>query len=86
VSTSTLTSKGQVTVPKAIRERLRLVEGDVLDFTVTKDGGIEVRPRGRRSGAGGVLRAFAAAEPVSIADMKRAAKRRAAAKNSQPPA
>jgi len=81
MSASTLTSKGQVTVPKAIRDRLGLVEGDVLEFTVTKDGGIAVRPRDRSSGAGGVLREFARAEPVSTEDMKRAVRRRAAEKH-----
>ncbi|MCG8455131.1 MAG: AbrB/MazE/SpoVT family DNA-binding domain-containing protein [Holophagales bacterium] len=29
---STLTSKGQITIPAAIRRRLGLKEGDVLDF------------------------------------------------------
>ena len=32
MSTATLTSKGQVTVPKAVRERLHLRVGDRLDF------------------------------------------------------
>jgi AbrB family looped-hinge helix DNA binding protein len=29
---ATITSKGQITIPKAIRERLNLHPGDVLDF------------------------------------------------------
>ncbi len=29
---ATLTSKGQITIPRAIRERLNLKPGDVLDF------------------------------------------------------
>jgi antitoxin PrlF len=34
---ASLTSKGQVTVPKAIRERLKIVTGDRLDFIVEGD-------------------------------------------------
>jgi antitoxin PrlF len=77
---TTLTSKGQVTIPKAIRERLGLEEGDVLDFVVDEDGGIAVRPRGRPGGAGGALRDLAPRRPVSVDEMKRAVRRRAGAK------
>ena len=41
---STLTSKGQVTVPKAIRERLGLRSGDRLEFRVTEKGEVMVQP------------------------------------------
>ena len=30
--TSTLTSKGQITIPLAVRRKLHLKQGDVLDF------------------------------------------------------
>jgi len=40
---STLTSKGQVTVPKAIRDRLGMETGDALSFEVRPDGVVEVR-------------------------------------------
>ena len=39
---STITSKGQVTIPKKVRERLRLRSGDRLDFRVAEDGTIRV--------------------------------------------
>ena len=41
---ATLTSKGQLTLPKAIRERLRLGAGDRVDFIVTDDGTVVLRP------------------------------------------
>ncbi len=39
----TLTSKGQLTVPKAIRDRMRLDTGSKLDFRVQDDGTLTVR-------------------------------------------
>jgi AbrB family looped-hinge helix DNA binding protein len=41
--TSTLTSKGQITLPKAIREHLRVETGDAIDFVVGSDGEVRVR-------------------------------------------
>lgn len=41
--TATLTSKGQLTLPKAIRDRLRVEAGDTLDFVVDDTGDIHVR-------------------------------------------
>lgn len=43
MSTATMTSKGQMTVPKAIRQRLRIGPGDRVDFIVNDDGDIVVR-------------------------------------------
>jgi len=40
---ATITSKGQVTLPKAIRDQLGLTEGTRLDFEIV-DGAIRVRP------------------------------------------
>jgi AbrB family looped-hinge helix DNA binding protein len=40
---STLTSKGQTTVPKAVRESLRLKPGDRIDFTLMPDGTVLMR-------------------------------------------
>jgi AbrB family looped-hinge helix DNA binding protein len=36
--TSTLTSKGQITVPKPIREHLHVGEGDQVEFAITANG------------------------------------------------
>jgi antitoxin PrlF len=44
VPRATLTSKGQVTLPKAIRDLLRLDTGDRVDFVVKEDGTVVLRP------------------------------------------
>ena len=41
---ATLTSKGQLTLPKAIRDLLRLGAGDRVDFIVKADGTVVLRP------------------------------------------
>jgi antitoxin PrlF len=42
MSYSTVTSKGQITVPKAVRERLALQPGDRLSFVIHDDGTVTV--------------------------------------------
>lgn len=42
--TATLNSKGQLTLPKAVRDRLRLGPGDRVDFIVEDDGTVVLRP------------------------------------------
>lgn len=44
MTTSTLSSKGQITLPKDIRDRLNLHVGDRLDFAVEEDGSIRIVP------------------------------------------
>ncbi len=43
---SKLTAKGQITIPKAIRERLGLSAGDKLEFSVDDAGRIVARQQG----------------------------------------
>lgn len=40
----TLTSKGQATIPKPIRDHLGLHAGDKLDFVIEQDGRVTLRP------------------------------------------
>jgi AbrB family looped-hinge helix DNA binding protein len=42
MSESTISSKGQVTIPKAIRIRMRLKVGDRLRFVVEADGSVRL--------------------------------------------
>jgi antitoxin PrlF len=39
---STVTSKGQVTIPKKIREKLNLRSGDKLDFRIEDDDSVHI--------------------------------------------
>lgn len=41
---STVSSKGQVTIPKEVRDALRLDTGDRVLFVVRDDGTVELRP------------------------------------------
>ena len=42
--TATITSKGQITLPKAVRELLHVDTGDQVDFVVNELGDVIVRP------------------------------------------
>jgi AbrB family looped-hinge helix DNA binding protein len=47
MATSTLTSKGQITIPKEIREHFKLRAGQRLEFQIAADGLVVMRPRNR---------------------------------------
>jgi antitoxin PrlF len=40
---TTMTVKGQVTIPKKVREALRLAPGDSVEFDVNREGQVVVR-------------------------------------------
>jgi AbrB family looped-hinge helix DNA binding protein len=42
---ATITSKGQVTIPKDIRDRLNIGPGDQIDFIIGAEGDIHISPR-----------------------------------------
>jgi len=42
--TATVTSKGQITIPKSVRDELGLREGDRVAFRVLEDGTVVVEP------------------------------------------
>lgn len=45
--TSTLTSKGQITLPKEVRAHLGVAEGDRVDFVIGTDGSVRLVPLSR---------------------------------------
>ncbi len=68
MATATITSKGQVTLPREVRARLGLSAGDRLDFIRMEDGNYAIVPASRsvRSLKGVIPRP---AEPVALEDM-----------------
>jgi AbrB family looped-hinge helix DNA binding protein len=44
--TTTLTSKGQVTIPKQIRDALNLLPGTSVEFAVNKEGEVVIHKAG----------------------------------------
>jgi len=74
MSTSTLTSKGQTTIPKDVRKRLNLRPGDRLEFVIDEDGRVLVLPASiDASELAGMLKS--PARPVSVEDMNRSIRR-----------
>lgn len=65
---SILTSKGQITIPKIVREKLHLKTGDRLDFRIEKDA-VKLVPQSRRvSEVFGIL-SGKSVKPVSVEEM-----------------
>lgn len=54
---TTLTSKGQTTIPKQIRDRLGMKPGDRMTFTLMPDGIVLLRVKNKPlAGLAGILR------------------------------
>lgn len=81
MNTAKVTSKGQVTIPKQVRELLAIETGDRLAFELEEDGRLRVsrvlnEPRPLR----GLLSEYAKGQPVDDEQVRAALRRRAAAK------
>lgn len=46
--TTTLTSKGQVTIPKQVRDALDLTPGSEVEFAVNREGEVVLHKAGKR--------------------------------------
>lgn len=69
---STITTKGQTTIPKAIREHMGVDVGDRVDFVIQPDGTIVVEPAVQQVGALEGLLAMKGQRPVSLDAMREA--------------
>ena len=76
---ATITSKGQITIPKEVRQALALAAGHRVSFQVREDGVVEMRPE-----TVDLMSLFGAIKPrvkgVSVKDMDDAVQRSAARK------
>jgi len=79
---SAITVKGQATIPKAIREHLRLRPGDRVKFFVHPDGSVVLLPKVRASALRGIIKSRR--RPVAIVDMTEAAAEGAAGVRPRP--
>ena len=67
-----LTSKGQITVPKPIREHLHVAEGDQVDFAIAANGDVVMhRITGAVSALAGLLHR-PNRKPISLDEMGKA--------------
>jgi antitoxin PrlF len=71
---ATLSSKGQIVIPKSIRELLGVKPGDTVDFVLQENGDVLIRPATQdvRKLKGILYRA--GRKPVSIEEMNKAIK------------
>lgn len=77
--TSTITSKGQITIPKEIRDRLNLREGDRVLWKLEEDGRLSLRAEAGSGPLGrlpGLLSHLAPARPVTLEEMKEGVRQR----------
>lgn len=73
--TATVTSKGQTTIPKPVRDHLHLKPGDRVEFIIQDDGSVVLVPATVDvADLEGVLPKPKA--PVSLADMEAAIRKR----------
>jgi|KBSMisStandDraft_5_1062788.scaffolds.fasta_scaffold1954895_2 antitoxin PrlF len=72
MATATLTSKGQITIPQAIRDQLHLRKGQRIDFRVDQKGNLILAPLTHdiRKLKGSIP--LKRKKPVSLKEMERA--------------
>ena len=82
MSTITMTSKGQITLPAATRAKLKLVKGAQMDVEETADGKVILTPRPQKTGDIRQLRGILKYDgpPVSIEEMNQAVEEAAVAR------
>lgn len=70
---SIITQKGQVTIPKDIRDHWQLVAGDKIEFIYNEQDEIMIKPMTRKvSDVAGLLSQYKKAKPTGIEKMNQA--------------
>ena len=70
MSLSTLTSKGQITIPKNLRDLLSIGIGDKLEFIINDQGELVIKPITKKAiDVFGQLSKYKKDKPVSIEEM-----------------
>jgi len=80
---SAITVKGQATIPKAIRNHLRLKPGDRVKFFVHPDGSVVLLPKLPASALRGIVKSRRR-RPVTTAEMTEATAQGAASRARRP--
>lgn len=79
---STLTTKGQITLPKALRDELHLKTGDKIAFERNDDGSYVLRPKTISAASlKGFLKDKYKGPPKTLEDMERAIAENAGRRN-----
>jgi len=73
---ATLSSKGQIVIPKSLREQLGLKPGDSVDFIIQENGDVLIRPAAQDVQKLKGMLYRAGRKPVSIEEMNTAVKNR----------
>lgn len=70
---STVTQKGQVTIPKSVRDNLHLMTGDRVEFILNDRGEVVLKPVTRKVvEVAGLLSKYKKSRPVTIEEMDQA--------------
>lgn len=70
---STVTQKGQVTIPKSVRDNLHLMTGDKVEFVINDRGEVVIKPVTRKVvEVAGLLSQYKKSRPISIEEMDQA--------------
>jgi len=85
MASATLTSKGQVTIPKEVRERLGLRTGDRIVFRFDSKGKLLVESQASDpiEDISRILHHLAPETPVTVEEMREGIRRRAAEKHRE---
>lgn len=73
MSLSTLTSKGQITIPKSVRDALKLHQGDKVEFVENEHHEFVLKPATKKvAEVKGLLKSYKRDRPVSAEEMDQA--------------